>query len=654
MSDLPVRWYKVLDKSEFINIGTVRTVIAGHEQICLSRTEEGWGAICDSCPHQGGPLGEGYLDTLEDGKQYVICPWHGYEYHWKEGKAPGGYDDTAAPFLVEEREDGIYVAVPEEEHQLTKMDTFAATLVKNGVNSVFGMVGHSNLGLADAFYNQEQQGNLTYIGVRHEGAAAFAASGYAKLTNRPAVCFSIAGPGATNLYTGLWDAKVDRVPIIAITGQVDTKFLGPHNFQEIPTEAAFKEVAAWSQTIHSTSNPEELAVLAIKNAIINRDVSHLVIPDEVQTELAQISLENLPSISGRVANSKIKPDPEICAQAVKKLENAKFPIIIIGNGAREYSREIVAFADKIDAPILTTFKAKGAIPESHRLATGVLGRSGTPVSASVMGKSDVILVLGATFSKHTGISEKKTLIQVDYDRMNLGKFHPVDVPIWGEIGITLSLLGNQLAKKSRPKMVEFVKIRWEHWRAIKAERTQQRDAQGRLMNAMIFSELSKHVPNDAIIAVDVGNNTYSFGRYFESKQHALLMSGYLGSIGFALPAAIGASVAHPDQKIVAICGDGGFGQYAMEFTTLVKYNMNVTVILLNNSELAKITKEQKSAGTHVFATSLVNPNFAEFARNCGGLGIRVETADELSSAFQQTFTHIGPSLVEIISTSDPF
>ena len=220
-------WHKVADVDALAE-GRVKTVEAGHKQICLTRFEGCYAALDNRCPHQGGPMGEG---SIEDGT--LRCPWHGWDYHPTTGKAPG-YDDGLETFELQEREDGLYVGVPAEpEHERTVTDVMAETITNFGVDAVFGMVGHSNLGLADALRRQAEAGKLRYFGVRHEGAAAFACSGYAKLTGRPAACLSIAGPGATNLLTGLWDANVDRAPVLALTGQVDTQVLGPGAFQEV-------------------------------------------------------------------------------------------------------------------------------------------------------------------------------------------------------------------------------------------------------------------------------------------------------------------------------------------------------------------------------------------------------------------------------------
>jgi thiamine pyrophosphate-dependent acetolactate synthase large subunit-like protein/nitrite reductase/ring-hydroxylating ferredoxin subunit len=631
--------------------GQVTTVVAGGRAVCLTRTADGYGALDNRCPHQGGPLGDG---QIEDG--WLICPWHAYQYGPCDGKPPPGFADAAAAYAVEARLDGLWVQLPVEAEAPSLMDQVVGTLCDWGLEAVFGMVGHSNLGLADALRRAAEGGRLTYVGIRHEGAAAFAASGYAKLTGRPAACFSIAGPGATNLLTGLWDAKVDRVPVVALTGQVQTQVLGPGAFQEVPLSEAFSAVAEWTQTVLKPGNATELAALAMKHAVVQRDVAHLVFPDEVQ-DLPAVEGAPARPRQGRVAAGEIAPPEAELARAVALLAGAERPVIICGNGARPFRDEILTFAERIDAPLITTFKGKGIVPDDHPLGCGVLGRSGIPVASLTMQRADCLLVLGASFSNHTSIATWVPTIQVDLDRMILGKFHPVEVPLWGDIGRTLALLGAALPDVARPAQRDAVAQRWARWRAEKAHREGLTDHQGRLHPALVFAELSPLMPDDAVIAVDVGNNTYSFGRFFECRgRQDVLMSGYLGSIGFGLPAALGASVAvrrdGSGRKVVSISGDGGLGQYLADFTTAVKYRFPLTHIVLNNGELAKISREQLGAIRPVWETNLVNPDFCDYARLCGGTGFSVRTPGELRPALEAALAHgDGPSLVEIHSSS---
>lgn len=641
-----LRWYKVASVKDYQE-GRVKTVTAGKKTIALSLFEGNFCAIDNHCPHQGGPLGEG---SIEEG--WLRCPWHGYEYHPCTGKPPEGLNDTVPTYDVKIEDDEIYIGIEEEKpHKKNVSDVMVETMINWGVDSVFGMVGHSNLGLADAIRKKVESGKLKYFGIRHEGAASFAASGYAKLTGKPAACFAIAGPGSTNLLTGLWDAKVDRVPILALSGQVDTQVLGPGAFQEVDLASAFQSVAEWSQTVLPQSKHAELMTLALKNAILKRDVSHLIFPNEVQEiEVDEDTEASAPE--GRLTDLQISPPKDSLKKAIAKIKEAKRPCIIVGNGAKFSMDGIIKFAEKIEASVITTFKGKGLISDDHQLACGVLGRSGTPIASYFMNVSDLIIVFGASFSNHTGIATFHPIIQVDFDQMALGKFHKVDVPVWGEIGVTVNLFNQQFKEhKGNSSIRQEISGRWKMWRDEKSKRTKDNKGKG-LNSAFIFATMSKLIPEDAVITVDVGNNAYSFGRYFECKQQSILMSGYLGSIGFGFPAAMGAYAAAPNRKIVAVTGDGGFAQYMAELTTAVKYKMNITHILLNNDELAKITKEQKADELDVWETDLVNPNFSDYANNCGALGIRVTKKEELEEAMKKALEHNGPSMVEIITDSE--
>ncbi|MEO6467608.1 MAG: thiamine pyrophosphate-binding protein, partial [Acidimicrobiia bacterium] len=513
---------------------------------------------------------------------------------------------------------------------------------------VFGMVGHSNLGFADAMRRAELAGDLTFVGIRHEGAAAFAASAYGKLTGRPAACFAIAGPGSTNLLTGLYDAKVDRAPVLAISGQVPSKVLGRGAFQDVDLNGAFSAVSAYSKTILSDSDHAELMTLALKHATVARDVAHLVLPDEVQVKLVGDVAAGSPI--GRLGDTRISPPVAALDAAVELIDGSRRPVIVVGHGVRFEMDAVMELADALDAPVLSTFKAKGQVSDFHPLGAGVLGRSGTPVASWLMNESDLLIVLGASFSNHTGIAPYKPIVQVDFDPMALGRFHPVTVPVQGHAGMTARLLTERVSPKSaRIDQRADVAQRWEIWRAEKTRRLLDDRGLG-VSSAAVFDAMNRRVPDDAVITVDVGNQAYSFGRYFECHGQSILMSGYLGSIGFGFPAAMGAWAAVGDtRKVVAVTGDGGFGQYLAEITTAVKYGMPITHVLLDNSSLGKITKEQRAAEYDVWHTDLLNPDFAAYAELCGALGIRVTSADQLDDALTRALAHDGPALVCVIT-----
>ncbi len=655
MSD-SMEWHRVA-AVEDLPEGRVKTVTARTVSICLSHFDGQWAAMDNHCPHQGGPLGEGSIEKGNEGQCWIRCPWHGWDFDPLTGAPPGGHEDTGQQlYPVEVRNGEVFVgleAAPPRERTAT--DVMVETMVNWGVKHVFGMVGHSNLGLADAIRLQVESGNMRYIGIRHEGAAAFAASAYGKLTGQAAACLTIAGPGATNLITGLWDAKVDRAPVLALTGQVQTQVFGPGAFQDIDLSSAFEAVGRFSQTVLSTSKHAELVSLAMKNALVERDVAHLIFPDDMQT-LPSDAKAGTPH--GRLGAPIVVPEAGEIDKAVDMINNAQRPILVVGHGAWDSIDAIIQLAEELGAPVLTTFKGKGLIADDHPNAAGVLGRSGTPIASWFMNEADLIVALGTSFSNHTGIEQSKPIIQVDFERMQLGKFHPVDLPIWGEIGAFCSALrGRIVSPADAPDQIAEVAERWAIWRNEKTARMAEQTSKG-IHSFAVFDALSRVAPADAVIAVDVGNNTYSFGRYFETKGQRVLMSGYLGSIGFSLPAAIGAWAATQDfewlrgRKVISISGDGGFGQYAMELTTAVKYGMDITHVLLHNGELGKISKEQRAGEWPVWETNLHNPSFAAFAKICGAHGEKVVASDKIEEALQKALDFEGPALVEIMTDAD--
>ena len=632
-------WHRI---DEVPDEGRVRTAIVEGRSLAVTRCGGRVGALDNHCPHQGGPLGEG---SIENG--LLRCPWHGYDYDPTTGRPPEGFSDAPVAFPVEERADGTYVALPDVvERPRSVSDVLVETLVAWGVDTVFGMVGHSNLGFADALRKAEGRGEIRYVGIRHEGAAAFAASAYGKLTGRPAACFAIAGPGSTNLLTGLYDARLDGAPVLAISGQVPSKVLGRGAFQDVDLSAVFRDVALSTVTVHAGSDHAELAATAVKHALDGRGVAHLVLPDEVQ---------DLPSDApaagptGRRADLAAAPSSATLNAALDLLRAARRPVIIAGQGARGATTELRELAERLGAPVLTTFRAKGLLPDTHPLGAGVLGRSGTPVASWLMNESDLLLVVGASFANHTGIAPYKPIVQIDDAPAAIGRFQPVQVGVLGDAAVSMRALLDALDALGGTAAVDQrgdVAARQAIWRAEKARRAADDRGRG-VSSAAVFAALSAHCPADATIAVDVGNHAYSFGRYYESAGQPVLMSGYLGSIGFGYPAAMGAWAADPTRPVVAVTGDGGFGQYLAELTTAVKYRIPVKHVLLDNGALGKISKEQLTGRYAVWQTSLINPDFAEYAGLCGAVGIPVHHADELDGGMKALFAADGPALLHV-------
>jgi len=633
---MTTQWHRVED-NDLPDDGRVRSVEIDGRVLAVARCGERIGALDNHCPHQGGPLGEGSIE-----RGLLRCPWHGYDYDPITGQPPSGFSDSVTSFPVEQRPDGVYVELPDVETPArTVADVLVETLVAYGVRHVFGMVGHSNLGFADALRKAEGRGELAYIGIRHEGAAAFAASAYGKLTGRPAMCFAIAGPGSTNLLTGLYDAKLDGAPVVAVSGQVPSSVRGRGAFQDLDLSRVFADVAVSSQVAFAGSDHAELAALAVKRAIDGRGVAHLVLPDEVQV---LPSSREAASPSGRLTARQILPDTDAFDRAATLVRTAHRPVIIVGHGAREAHEQVRALAERLGAPVLTTFKAKGLIPDTHPLGAGVLGRSGTPVASWLMNESDLLIVVGASFSNHTGIAAYKPILQIDDAHSAIGRFDAVTEHLLGDAALTVAALDERVTDPQAQDQRADVAARWAIWRAEKARRVADDRGEG-VSAAAVFDALARHLPDDAIVTVDVGNHAYSLGRYLESAGQPVLMSGYLGSIGFGYPAAMGAWAASPHRPILAVTGDGGFAQYSAELLTAVKYGIPIKHLLFDNHSLGKISKEQLAAGVPVWHTSLHNPDWAAYAELCGATGIGVQHRDQLDDAFTRLFAADGPALM---------
>lgn len=312
---------------------------------------------------------------------------------------------------------------------------------------------------------------------------------------------------------------------------------------------------------------------------------------------------------------------------------------------------MAALAERLNAPVLTTFRAKGLVPDTPP-GRGRPGPFRYPrrLLADDRSRPTALLVVGASFSNHTGIAPYKPIIQIDDSPEAIGRFTRVDIGLLGDATVTLTALLDRFGPLGpEVKAVDQrhdTAARWGIWRPEKARRAADDRGQG-LSSAAVFAALTRHCPTEAVMTVDVGDHAYSFGRYFESAGQPVLMSGYLGSIGFGYPAAMGAWAADPNRPVVAVTGDGGFGQYLAELTTAVKHGMPIKHVLLDNGSLGKISKEQLAGHLPVWQTSLVNPNFADFARSCGATGLTARPPDELDHAMRELFATDGPALLHL-------
>ncbi|PKL55592.1 MAG: pyruvate dehydrogenase, partial [Methanomicrobiales archaeon HGW-Methanomicrobiales-6] len=503
---------------------------------------------------------------------------------------------------------------------VTVADVLVAELAAWGITLYFGIPGSSSLPLVDAV---RRNPDARYIVVRHEQTAALAASAYNKFTGKIAVCLTIAGPGATNLATGLYDAKEDRASVLALSGQVKTQYAGPGGIQEIDQDAFFRPIAVFNNTVADPSTAVKLLTRALRYAIIDRGVAQLSLPNDIQREPldpAYCERETcLPAVT-------VAPTDEAVRAAAGVIDGAARPVILAGFGAMRAAGAVLDLAETIRAPIVTTFRAKGILPDENEWVAGVHGPLGTPHAHTLIAESDLVIACGASFSDFTGIPGEKRAVHIDIDPLQLGK-HPFAVAVWGDCAVAIPRIREQVRPRKDPGVGGWLAERKREWFS-RLDREADPDAVP-IRPPYIMKVLSETLPEDAVISLDVGENQWWFGRNFLMKRHRFAMSGYLGTMGFGLPGAIAAKLAYPDATVVCITGDGGFSMVMGDFVTAVKYDLPIVVVVFNNRELAMIREEQREAGYPPYGTDLVNPDFALYAEASGGAGIRVTRPEEL-------------------------
>lgn len=519
-------------------------------------------------------------------------------------------------------------------------------LVGYGVTDFFGVPGTSSLGIIDAIRKNEE---ARFFLFRHEENAAMAASAYNKLTGRVAACVTIAGPGATNLATGLYDAKEDRASVISLNGQVEMQYAGPGGFQEIDQDAFFRPVTVFNNTIYDRKMASRILNLAMQHAVVRSGVAQISVPNDIQKQRTEPV--PIPS-TGTLPSLKVRADPELLKTAGEAIDRSENPVILAGWGAFPYASRVLALAKRIDAPVLSTYRAKGILDDDHPFYAGVLGRVGAPAAREMVEGADLLITLGVGFSKMTRVPENIPLVQVDRDPLKLGRGTD-SVSVYGDVGLVLEDLTPMVQERSRAnsavQRVSGVKGPWDEER-----RREAADRSIPIRPPFIMSVLSDEIPKNAIISIDVGENGWWFGRNFRISGQRFVMSGYLATMGFGLPGAIAAKIASPDRPVYCITGDGGFAMAMGDFVTAVKYKLPMVVIILNNHELGMIRVEQQVENYENFATGLHNPDFAVYAKICGGDGIRVEKPDDLAPAVRWAALQDCPVIVDVMTDPNRF
>jgi len=514
-------------------------------------------------------------------------------------------------------------------------------LIDWGVDHIYGMPGDSINSLIEPL--RKAKDKIKFIQVRHEEAGALAAAAYAKLTGKLGVCMAIAGPGAIHLLNGLYDAKLDKAPVLAITGQVESDLLGTDYFQEVNLERMFDDVAVYNQRVMSAEQLPAVVNQAIRAAYTKKGVAVLTIPDDIPKFEVEGEARKTSSF---FVTSDIRPREFDLHKAKVVLDNAKKPVILAGRGAKEARDSLLALAEKLAAPIVLTLPGKGVIPDEHPLCLGGLGLIGTKPAYEAMREADTLLMVGTSFPFTGFLPDEAKTIHIDTDPSQIGKRNRVDVGLPGDAKHTLTWLANEIEHKTERTFLEQNQQNMRDWWE-KMDRDEADDSVP-IKPQRVIKALQQVASDDAVLSVDVGNVTVWVARHFRMTNQQMVISSWLATLGCGLPGAIAAKIAYPRKQVFAICGDGGFAMTMNDFVTAVKYNLPMVVIVLNNHKIAMIKFEQEVMGNVEFGTDLHNPHFAKYAEICGGVGLRVEKPDELLPALQKAVSLRKPCIVDVL------
>ncbi|HEY6585931.1 MAG TPA: thiamine pyrophosphate-binding protein [Candidatus Methanoperedens sp.] len=530
--------------------------------------------------------------------------------------------------------------VEKEQVLTTVADKIIEQLAATGIKFVFGIPGDSNLPLVESIRKQK---NIRFILTRHEGTAAFMAGAYGKLTGEVAACLSIAGPGATNMITGLVDATSDGAPALALVGQISQVLLGSEHLQEIDEIEIFAPFTVYHETIAKPKQAIRATIMALKNAYSHRGAAMLSLPTDILSEKSgdKIWLPN-----EHIFKTGVVPSDTDIDSASAMINKSKRPLLFIGWGARDAREEAIRLAEKINSPIATTSRAKGVIPETHPLAVGVLGSLGTLCAAQAVTKSDLIIIAGSSF-REKNLLHDIPVIQIDINGVHIGKSFPVKVGMEGDAKLALLELEKKVSRKIPDKeyFEHIGKLKEEQLADIKKDAM---DTSIPVSPGYVIQAIKKHAKKDALITVDSGDHTYWFYKRYLCDGEQTLFSSNMGSMAFAFPASMAGQLIYPDRQVICITGDGGFAMLMADFTTAVFNKLPVKVIIFNDGMLKNIKKEQEMYGYKAFGIEFINPDFADFAISCGGDGFRVERPEDLDNAIEQAFSSTKPSIVDVV------
>lgn len=513
-------------------------------------------------------------------------------------------------------------------------DYIVEVLVRAGVRRIYGIPGDSIDPLVDSIRRNNE---MKYVQVRHEEGGALEAVFEAKVTGKLTACMGTSGPGSVHLLNGLYEAKMDSVPVIALTGQIETDLLGRDYFQEVNLNKLFDDVAVFNEQIIHEDSVQYLVWRACREAIVRKGVSHLTLPVDVLRKPSKANFEVELDTPPKVA---FKIDPK---RAVDAIEKSSKPVIFVGRGIKGFEDGVLKFAENIGAPIIYSLNSKGLLSDFDDKVLGGIGLLGSKPSIAAMDRADLIIFLGTSYPYYNFIKRGVSTIQVDYNPLNIGKHFPATIPYATTVEGFLDSVKPGLKKNKFYNEFLTEKEKWISY--LKSQETLDSKL---IRSEAVASILSRHIPKDAIMVVDTGNVTVWGMRNIRTDgNRTFLFSPWLGSMGIGIPAAIGASFAS-DKPVVALVGDGSFAMTMMELITAKKYDRPIKIVVLNNSKLGMIKFEQEVMGFPEWGVDLMNPRFGDLAKSIGIHGNRVQKPIDVERAIEELMSTDGPGVLDVV------
>ncbi len=538
---------------------------------------------------------------------------------------------------------------------VTAADRLVEVLQDWGVDTVFGLPGDGINGIMEALRQRREA--IRFVQVRHEEAAAFMACGYAKFTGRLGVCLATSGPGGLHLLNGLYDAKLDGQPVLAITGMPYHDLIGTRTQQDIELDKVFMDVAEYSVRIMGPTHVENVTHLACRTALLRRGVAHITFPVDLQDReiKGERSKRNIAGHTSDVwSRSARLPHEGDLAQAAEILNSSKKIAILAGRGALDAGVELEQVADTLAAPIAKALLGKAAVPDDSPFTTGTIGLLGTRPSQEIMERCDALLMVGTSFPYIEFLPKPGDArgIQIELDPTRIGLRYPVEVGLVGDSRRTLQALLPMLRRHDDRTFLETAQRGMTDWWALMEERGTRPDVP--MKPQVIAWELGKRLRDDAIVCADSGTITTWWARQIRVKRGQMYsLSGTLASMANGLSYAMAAQIAYPDRQVVLFVGDGGFSMLMAEFVNCVRYKLPIKVVIVKNNSLGMIKWEQMVfLGNPEYGCDLQPIDFAAFARACGAVGMTVEDPAQCGAVLDQALATDGPVIVEAVV--DPF